>query len=328
MNFSLFMTLYPKIHYLHYIICFFNNQFKIYDTIDEAFCSTSIRGENDDVFLKKAGNSYQFSLYDDKWYIQSLEKNNSTEKKFWMESYVKDYMEIICNLNDYTAKKFIIEKYTENKKHLSFYIREINLEMNIELFEKIIENPSCYKKQYTSTELFHICNSYAFSILDNHVSILKNMLFLMTQESFDIHNIYQVAIKLIERKNKDSPLIMKFKSDYSIVDESDLQSKIDCFINDYHKYNDNFLSDLNKWKCAITNMFILIKQNFFFNVISNMNVYICKILNNYKVKSIFDISFENIDILISLTDENCIFSFMSITTDLNRILLIISKEKK
>lgn len=302
-----------KIHYLHYILCFIDNKFRINDEIDKTFCSASIIGENDDIFLSKQGNSYQLLVCNNKCYIQLLGTKNSVllQEKSWMKPYLRDHLAKINKFDNYTFKKFIRKKNIAHEKYTIFYIREINIKMKLELFEKIINDPFNYKKLYTSEELFFICHSHAFTIMDNQFYILKNILFLITQKLFDIENIYLILMNFVAHKNPKSSFLEKFANLNYATDENDFQSKINVFLEICHdlKSHDSFVLDLHAWKCTITNMFILIHYTFYFHILSNENDSILKIYNHVDAKSVFCIYTDNLDIILSLINENCIFSF-------------------
>lgn len=326
------MTLNSKIHYLHYIICFIDYQCKIFDTLDETFCNASIRDLYDDSYLKKEGQSYQFTLCDDNCYIQVLEANNSflIEEKKWMNFFCINYLKYIENFDKQKLRKFIIHDNSEGRNHKIFFVREINIKMKQELFEKIICNPFDCKKQYTSEDLFYICYSYAFSILDNRIYILKNILFLITQDSLDLDEINQVFLRFVSQKIQNSPLLEKFQNVQCTSESNDLQSKIDQFLLDSHglETKDQFLFHLHQWKSAVSNMFMLIRQSFCFYIMTKNNDLILKICNNRNTKSIFEIQIEDIDKFMTLINADCIFLFESFSSEGNNLMSRISMVNK
>lgn len=318
-----------NIHCIHYVLCFIDNQFKVCDTLDEAFCYESVRGKNEDEFLKKNGKSYQFALYDDNCCIKLLNDNHSflVEEKFWMRPYLRDYLHIIYNSKQPMKKKFIIEEEISNKKQIKFYIREININIKLELYEKIVCKPSEYTKKYTSSELFQICYSYAFSFLDNQFFILKNILFLIVQESFDLEDINQKFLDFFIQKNKNSEFLHEFFQMQYSENTKDLQSKFDQFLknHDFSKSNNDFLYYLNHWKCTITNLFFLIQQTFCLQIVSEKNNFIIEIYNNRKQSSFYRVTFNNFKIIMPFVHKNCIFSLESFTDEGNYIISQIHK---
>lgn len=304
-------------HYLNYVLCFIDDEFKIFDSLNDTFCSASISDENDDSFLKNTGNSYQFSIYCDNCYVQLLKTDNKDAKieKSWMKPFLRDYLKIIQNSDEQTLIKFIIDKDIAHSRLKIFYVREINIKMKVELFEKIISNPNNHTKQYTSEDLFNICSSYAFTVFDNQYIILKNILFLITEDLFYIDEIHQICIDMLIKWNIGSDMLRKFESEIFLYDY-DLQSKIEKFITNHCDSlpNDKFLLGLHQWKCSITNMFILIQRTFCFHVISSDDCSVMKIRNNVCLNLFFDISINKIHSILPLLNENCIFSYRSFTS--------------
>lgn len=301
-----------KIYYLHYVLCFIDDKFKICNTVDETFCNSSITGENIDSFLYKNGNSYQFSLCNGKCYIQLLGTNNlaSHKEKLWMKPFLRDYLDEIHKFDDHTSEKFFIKRNIDSETYIIFYIRELDIKIKMELYERIINDPFNYTKQYTSTDLFFIIHSHAFTILDNQFHILKNILFLITLGSFKIEDINQIFLHFITEKNTRSSFLKKFNDMNITTIENDLLSKIKQFleINYNFQSRDDFLSDLHLWKCTIANMFILIQNTFYFHIKSDGDS-ILKIYNDINAKSGFDILFNDFNVISCLIDKNCIFSF-------------------
>lgn len=322
------MNIATKIRYLHYILCFIDDEFKICNTLDDTFCSASISGENDDFYMKKQGCSYQFSLCNDICYAQLLKTDDSIllEEKPWMKPYLRDQIQTIHQFNDENSNEFVIFSNIAGKKYKIFYVRAINIQIKLEFFEKIIHDPTCFVKGYTSKELFYILNSYFFTILDNQFFILKNILFLIVNNLFDIDEIHQISIDFISIKNENSPMLRKFH-DSKIID---LQSKIEQFTtnNQYLQSDDKFLSNLHRWKCIITNMFMLIDQTFYFSIISDQNDEILRIYNNPNAKSSFDINVNEIGNLMSLISIDCIFYIEYFTSSVSDIIFSIFEEKQ
>lgn len=65
-----------KIFYLHYILTFLNDEYEIYNSIDETNCSKSILGISSDAYYKVHSDCYQLIYRQNYCFIRSLKDNS------------------------------------------------------------------------------------------------------------------------------------------------------------------------------------------------------------------------------------------------------------
>lgn len=316
--------------YLHYIISFLNNEYEIYHLLEKTYCCKSILGINSDSFYKVRAYCYQLIYTNNHCFVKSMKNDGEDEtQKNWLEHYVHDnYDKIFNNLNS-DMMEYIYEENNGIYKQKMFYIRKIIIEIKRNIFNKIIQNPNYYKKKYTAEDLFYICYSYVFSFLDNQSIILKNILYLIIHEKFDLNAINKEFMQHFSSKNQDSRLFNKLNKEIEKYNESDIQVIIEKFIESYHDciYGETFVTELFQWKTKLTNMFVLIQQTFCFRILKNNENLILKIYHYIESEYIFDISIDDLDSILFLLSADCIFSLESFTEDTKLLLTKILNAK-
>lgn len=312
-----------RIYYLHYILIFLNTEYKICSSIEETYCIESILGIGSDPYHHAHRNCYQFIYKSNKYLLRPLKNtdNDKIVKEFWMDSYIKKNHKILMRHNN-EMNKFIIENNQGPKSQKSFYIRKIDFNMPKHVFERIIDNPDASEKEYTHTELFFICYSYAFSFLDNKNAILKNILHLIIQGKFDFNEINKEFLQFLSTTNEDSAYFQQFNVRMSEKKNEDIQFIIEEFLsNNYHyTVNDNFMKELFHWRMNLLNVFTLILQTFYFQIMTIENVLCCKIFHNSNLKTVFNILLIDIDRIMFFLPIDCKFSFESFNHD-SRLLM-------
>lgn len=257
------MKIDTKLFYLHYILFFIDEQYKICNNIDETFCSQSLLGSNLDSFYKFQSDSYQMIFTKEHYLIRSLKnsKDKITPNRSWFKYYVESFFEVIFFDKSEHLSQFIVVKNIGKHELKTFFLKEFFVKMKRNLFEKITQNPFDFQKKYTSDEIFSLIYSYAFSLFDNRIVIMKNILFLISQELFDLEEINHILIQKILQQNPISEYAKKFRDEILSINQCDQLSKIDQFLNQYYDstIKDKFLDDLYNWKMAIANFFVLIQ---------------------------------------------------------------------
>lgn len=315
-----------KIYYLQYILNFIDNEYKICDTINDTYFSKSISGIDSDSYYKIQGNCYQFIYKSNYCTIKSVKKNNRNKiyEKLWMKQTTQYIYDKINNNTSQELSKYIIKKNDQSDEQKICYVREIDINMIRGVYEKIVNDPNDEKKDYNSNDLFFLCYSYGFSSLDNSLIILKNILHLIIQKKFKLNDINREFIYYFSIKNHNSKYFKKLIMDMPKYDDCDIQSIIDKFLYDNFDFisTDNFLNELFQWITKLSNLFTLIKQTFYFSILTDNKDLISKVCCNVDSKIIFNISFQNIDTIMLLLLDDCMISCISFT---NHTKLLYSK---
>lgn len=309
-----------KIFYLHYILNFIDNEYKICNSLSETYCSESVLGLDSDSYHKAQGNCYQFIYTLNHCLVRLLKNHNldKIEEKSWMKPYVQKNFKKILNQEKNKEESHV----NDNSK--IFYVREIDINIKREIFQKIVESSDFDDKEYTPEDVFFICYSYGFSFLDNKFVILKNILNLIIQDKFDLDIIYHEFFKYISSKNYESILFKKFNQKIFENKKLVTQFEVEQLLadNSDHIFKDDFLKELFHWKTKLANMLILIRQSFNFNVMINDDFLIARIYQNKNFNYVFNITFENIDSVMLLLANNYIISCISFN---NHIKLFFSQ---
>lgn len=307
-----------KIFYLHYIINFIDNEYKVCHSLDETYCRDSILGIHSDSFLKVQNDIYQF-LYKNEHCFVRFSANYShgkIKRESWMEHYLEnDFKKTLDNKNN-DKKSVIMDNNIGSYKQTTFFIHKIQLKMKRKVFDKIVVDPNYDKKEYNAQDLFFICYSYGFSFLDNQLFVLKNILNLIVQEKFNLNNIHKEFIKFISTEYQNSTYFKKFNEKLKQNNKMNIQAKIDQFIFDNYDaiYVDNFLYELFQWKTKLANLMILIRQTFCLHIHSCNNL-VMKIYHDAERKPEFVISVLEIDTIMFLLSNDSIILLMSCSID-------------
>lgn len=313
-----------KIFYLSYILHFFDNEYVIYHSLAETYCSKSILGVDTDPYFKSQGNCFQLIYSTNHCLIRFSKNCNSNDllEKDWLKQYVQDNYNKIFNNQNCDSTKYILEEYFEFCKQKTFYAREIKIKMKYNMFEKIINNPYFNKKEYTTEDIFYICYSYCFSFLDNKISVLENILYLIIGENFNLNSINQKFLEYTSEKNQNSKYYKKFIEQISENRTIDLQFEIEQFICKYYCYisSDNFLNELFHWKTKVTNLFSLIQQTFCFHILTDDNDLIVKIYHDVCSDFTFDVLIQDVNAVMFLFSETCKLKFVSFSGTLKCFL--------
>lgn len=303
------MNLEGKIFYLHYILSFLNNEYKICHSLDETHLKELVLSYNSNICHNLQENCYQL-IYEPHYCSIRLLKNENQqqiEKKLWMKQYLQDsYGKII----DYREIEKNNSKFYKRKVS---YVKEIEIEMKLDLFNKIVQNLISDLKNFTSQDIFFICYSYGFLHLDEKFIILRNILSLITHEKFNFNIIHSEFIQYVTPKYFDSPYYKKLIEKISSNDDHDLQSEIFQFISrNQHKIsNDDFLKELLQWRLKITNFIDFIQQSFCFQISTDEGDLVAKISHNLNSRELFDITIKNIDSIMFLLSNDCIMTYVS-----------------
>lgn len=320
------MKMNSKIYYLHYILNFIDNKYRICSLLDETYCSKSILGIDTDSFQQCQSECYQFIYKKYHCYVKSLinDHQDEIEKELWIESYVQENYHKIFNNQNYNMKNHVYTKNNGINTQKIFYVKKIGIKLTMEVFDKIINDPNTSMKEYTSYDIFSICYSYAFSFLDNKSIIMKNILFLISQRKINLDDIHREFIKFISEKNASSDYFKKFKELLQSKGENDIQYHVECFIFDHynHIYDDDFLKELFHWKMKLANMFALIRQIFCFQILTDNDDSII-IYHDINYKYIFKITTEDIDSISLMFSEDYIISYGTFRNGTRSFLLQI-----
>lgn len=312
-----------SIFYLHYIINFIDDEYKICHSLNETFCFNSILGINPDLYCKVQGDTLQFICEKNHCFVRFWKNLNPNriKEKLWLKPYIIDnYNKIFDNRSNF-SEKCLNDKIYEFNRLKTFFVREISIQMSRKLFEKITKDSYFCEKEYTIEDIFYICYSYGFSFLDNQVAILKNFLFLIIEDKFDLDEINKMFLKKFFTRNQNSVYYNKLIDEIAKNSEFDLQSKIDQLIFEHYQIikSDSFLNEIFQWRTKLSNMFTLIQQTFYFNVLTNDEKSIGKIYNDVNSKYIFNISLIDIGKIISILSNDCILSIKSFTNNTNML---------
>lgn len=317
-----------NIFFLHYILYFIDNQFKVCNSIDETFCKESILGQNIDQFYQIQNESYEFICTEYNTLAKSFHNNHG--QRPWMAEYIENYVHEIYNSTHQSLEKFIITKNIGLYVQKIFYVQEIQLKMERKLFEKIVLNSNFSRKEYTSKELFFLCYSYAFSIFDNYSIILKNILYLISRRMFDLNEISQEFFHYSSKIHIDSDFLILFQNEYINKKHTcDLTSAIYKFIavHDNIQSQDDFLNDIRYWKFVLTNIFVSIRQTVCFCVSINDKKFFVEIQYSKHPKFILNISDKHIDDVIALVSNESRFFLNSFTDQIKLIFLAFINAK-
>lgn len=305
--------------YLYYILLFLDNDMEICQSINETFCSQSIRGTNLDSFHQIHGMSYQFILTEKHCIVNSLKKHflNSNKELLWIKPVIEHHILKFPQFDQ--VQNSCKSEFCDQKKQQIFYSRIITLRIRRELFEKISNNPHNYEKNYSIEEIFFILHSYVFSHFDNRISILKNILYLIFQESFDLNDIHYIFIEYTSKIHASSKYLKKLNEKITSSNEINIQQSIDCFLKDhYHqKSNDEFLNDLFSWNLKCVNLFFLIRQKICFQIRRNQTKTDINIFYSSDYESTYDIFIDNFEVLLFFLSDEYIFSCEYFSSEIN-----------
>lgn len=315
-----------KIFYLNYIICFIDDEYGIYHSLDETFCSKSILGIQSDSFHKVHGEIYQFIYEPNYCFVRAMKNpHHEIEEEPWMKYYIQENYRKIFLSQIESEKSDIFSDIRQSEEQKTFFVKKIEIKMKQKVFNKITHNSNSDQKEYDTNDLFFICYSYAFSFLDNQFIILKNIFNLIIRDKFDLNKLHDEFIQFVYDKYQDSKYFKQFTDELKKSKENDIQSKIDQFISDNHNYihHDDFLNELFKWKTKLTNLFMSIQQAFCLHILNNENALIMKIKHNYESKCEFYITIENFESALFILSNNCMISCISLTMDIQLLFLKI-----
>lgn len=290
-----------------YILQFIEDEIKICNFINETFCAQSILGKNEDLFHQLNDELYQFFAIKNHVIIKPLEnvEKNITELTPWIQQFIKENYMQIFDLQIHTDKNSI---YEEAPKF--YFLRLIKLKMTLKLFNKITNNPNDHTKHYSPQEFFLIAYSYAFSILDNRIILLKNILFSIWQGTFNLNNIYGEYIVFASKNFANSEYLAKLKNQISKNQYFDLHSKIYDFIMENYNFqsNDLFLKNLYFWNQQIMNLITLIQRTFCFRIKNREGETIIKIYTVSDYECTYDLEIEKLESLLFILPDECIFA--------------------
>lgn len=318
--------------YLYYILEFIDNKTRIYQSIDQTLCSQSIQGANPDAFHQVHDGLYQFFATRTHCIIKPLEnaQDNFIEETQWIQPFIQLYLTSIYNYQINRNHNLSNERNEDEEKQIMFYLRKINLKMKLELFDKIKENSHYYKKIYSKEEIFFICDSYAFSLLDNRLILLKNIIYLMLQELWDLNDIYYVFFNHASKNYENSEYFQKLNYELSKVEQIDLHQIIYQFIMENQKFTttDHFLNDLYHWNLKIMNMISLMQQLFCFRIMKDKDDAIMEICTSLECKSTYDVLIYDFELFSFFITEDCIISCKYFSCEIYKLFSLIFDARK
>lgn len=307
--------------YFYYVLQFIDDEMKICQSMNETFCSESIQGANTDIFHQKYDKSFQFMFTENHCIVKELNNNtlNSNRELYWMQKFIEYHLKIY-HLHHYFNQKNILFNAKEGEQERSnvFFVRKLDLKMKIKLFEKLTNNSNYYKKDYSVEEIFFICYSHAFSIFDNRIIILKNILYLLLQGLFNFNDIYHEFLKNSTENYKQSINLKKINEQINASNEIELSYFIDQFLTENldYKSNDTFMHELFHWHNNCLNMVFLIQQTFSFQV-KNNNAILFQINHSSNCESKYDFTIQDSINFIPLLSDKSIFSCNDFQIEMN-----------
>lgn len=324
------MNITTESFYLYYLLQFIDNQLQIYTTIDETFCRQAILEEKTELFEQFQKKSYQFIYTDRHCIVKPLKDYNEKldYKSQWIKSLMKYHFKNFSNYQIDTTSNLWNRELYERIKPKTFYIKKIQFGIKIELFKKIITNPDYCQKNYTALDVYHICNSSIFTILENRFTILQNILYLILQKSFKLSDIHVVFLNSVSQYYKKSEYFIKFNNQVlSLKNESDMLNPMKRFLSNHYdtQSNDSFLKDLCRWNSNFTNLISMIQQTFRFNIKGNHSDIIMQIYYTLNHKSDYNLSIDNFRMFLPFISDGCIFECIYSSDEPNQLFSCISK---
>lgn len=318
--------------YLYYILQFTNKKIKICHFIDETFCKQSIQGVNLDSYHQIYDKSYQFAFFDDHCIVRPLKnfEHNLSNEILWIQAFLNKYLARFHEPTNKIQDDSIIQDDINQKNQQIFYLRMINIKLELKLFEKIINRPDDYRKNYSSEEVFFICHSYVFSILDNRFTILKNILYLILKKSCFLNDIHLAFLNYALGNYKNTKYLKDFKYLLLKKQKIDLSFFIDQFLNQNHHSgsSDEFLSALFNWNLKIMNLIFLIRQTFCFNIQKDENITIMKFYQTPNYESTFNSSIHDFVNLLPFLSDKCVFLCEQFFFETHELFALILKTRK
>lgn len=323
------MNIIAETFYSYYILQFLDNNIKICQSIDETSISQSIEGRNADSFHQIHDESYQFIFTENHCVVKPLRLIDKSylNVSIWSKPFI-----LLCFENFLKNKTTQIQDSIINEKinQEILYVKKVNFKINYILFEKIINDPNCDKKSYSANDIFHICYSHAFSFLDNHLIILKNMLYLILHGLFDLDDIHCEFLKYASKNYENNEYFNKFKNSAISMDNTNMPHLIDQFLTENHNFkkNDAFLDELFNWNIRLINLFSLIRQTFCFQIKKNEYENLMKIHYNKNYESLFDIPVERFELFMAFISDECIFICEYFSLETNRLFSCILRQQQ
>lgn len=317
------------IYMMKYVLTFLDGEFEFCDSIEDTFCSGSATGEIEDVFLKKENNIYLFQVFENKCFIKNCTRKESQqeiENKKWIQTIVNNCFQNKLLINNCSKQSQIIFLKNEKEYFFLFFIQHFNLYMKRSLFQKIKQNTISIEQQFTTEELFFIIYSYAFSILDNRFKLLENILILISKDEFEISELNEYFTHFATKQFK----VDIAKSDVENFLANNHQEELLEKTNSENKIfqNMNLKKVIHNWKQSLKNVLQMLKITFSINIefphhnhhliIQNENTTVSKVL----------IPIKNLDNIIFLIHEECIFIIKAFEKKLFDIILMIVKKSK
>lgn len=326
------MNLTTESFYFYYMLQFMDGETKVFSSIEETFCSQSIRERKLNLFQNSYEKSYQLFCTNDHCVIKPLINTgeNFINESQWIQTLIKYHFEDFTRHQINITFKVSNEKKYENLNIEKFYLKKVYFRMKLQLFDKITCNPLNYHKIYSSQEIFYICHSNAFHIFDNQSTILANIVYLIYKRKLHINDIYQEFINYISQHHKNSKYFEKFIDQMSSIKDIDLQNLMNQFlIDNFHiKTRDQFLNDLFEWNRKFKNLMVLIQQTFCFRIKKNKTDIILKIYHNLNYKLNYDIPIEHFTSFCSFLSDKCFFSCDFSSNELKTLFSCVFEAKK
>lgn len=314
-----------SIYIYKYVVTFINDNYKIYNFVDQTGCSDSILDIIVDNCLQRDSNIYMFNIFKDKVLIKNCSREENKEeirKKRWIESIIKDiaenkYLNAFkdeCEMNHKTQKELF---------HL-FFVQQINIPMSQSLFEKVCLNQILKNEKITYDELFFLIYTHSFSFLDNRSCILEKIFLFISENAFDFSKINKYFVKFVHQ-NYDILI-----TDENIDDFFENGFSIEITKEIIYKNSKNKQIELekllNNWKQAINNCFLLMKTSLSIKIIVPDEGSTLRIRNTDNIICETQILYENIENILFFINNESFFCIEDLNDGLlNCIMFIINK---
>lgn len=314
-----------SVHIFKYVLTFIDNNSKIFDTLEDTFCSDSVLGRIEDNFLNRENNIYMFGICENKCFVknctQTKELKLNDEK--WIKTIIKDYY-----INEYFTYSEMYDSFTyfhiyENKSFHVFYIQQINISMCEDSYDKITRSFSDTQQRFNHDELFQIIYSYAFTMFDNRSDIIDRIIISISENLLDISEINDQFIKFMDKQYNlmvTRSIVEKFLDPNCYTE---IKKEIEADQNENMKM---LLRKLNYWKQALNNFFEILRNHFSIEIMVPHNNWSLKVQNLEKSTFNTKIEYENLEHIIFLLAKKYFFSIKNLDDDLlNCIIYIVNK---
>lgn len=171
-----------------YVNMFLDGEYEIAGSLEDTFCGRVIAEQMDAKSTLWDGFEsacYQFTICDDTFYVSS-DGCGEMEKKEWAGRIMQEYFSYTsCGLKTDGMSWFLSNRAVNDSSSCTFYVHELKIPFEKELFKKITVDLVSDNKSYTRGDVLQMSRSSILACLDNRHVILQDIVGSIVDGSID-----------------------------------------------------------------------------------------------------------------------------------------------